>query len=483
MKLKNILLRLPLERKLREFEISGISSDSRLAKNSDLFFIKERKNFDTFSILKNVDKKIKVFVAEDKVKNKIKPLLLKKPIIFVKDINPIFYMAADRFYGFSNNDFIFIGVTGTKGKTTTIYLIHHILKSFNQECALIGTIEYIVGSKTYATENTTPDYLALRKIFREAKRNRTKFIVMEVSSHGIKQQRIAGIKFAKCVFTNLKREHLDYHKTMRDYFNVKKSFFTVNKEAQAIINLDDPYGRKIRKEVKNVLTYAILSKADLRATDICLNKKGLSFILHYGGNTVKVKAPLLGRHNVYNILAAIAVLLSLKFSLTKIVKCISYFKSVEGRLEEIMPDIFVDYAHTPDSLKKAILALKDIGYKKVICVFGCGGNRDRGKRKIMGKVSADLADFSIITADNPRNEDVYSICAQIENGFKKKNYSVIIDRRQAIRKALMLKCDYKGCGVLVAGKGHEDYQVIGDKKFPFSDSSVIRELTNADNRL
>jgi UDP-N-acetylmuramoyl-L-alanyl-D-glutamate--2,6-diaminopimelate ligase len=481
MRLKNILTHLPLEKNLAQLKISGISGDSRLTKKGDLFFIKESENFDIFSILKSIDKKIKVFVAEGKLKNKLKTLLLEKPIIFVKHINPVFCAAADRFYRFNNKDFIFIGVTGTKGKTTTIYLIQHILKSFGKKCALVGTIEYVVGGKTYTAENTTPDYLTLRKIFREAKKSRDKFIIMEVSSHGIKQQRIAGIKFSKCVFTNLKREHLDYHKTMSDYFNTKKSFFIANKATRPIINVDDPFGRKIRKEIKNAFSYAVFSEADLRATDINLSKTGLSFLLHYGSNTIRIKSSLLGRHNVYNILAAIAVLVSLKFPLRKIAKYTKLFKGVEGRLQEVAPDVFVDYAHTPDSLQKAILALKDIGYKKIICVFGCGGNRDKGKRKIMGKISSELADFTIITADNPRKEDARSICVQIEQGFEKKNYSVIIDRRQAIKEALKIKKHRLGSCLLVAGKGHEDYQIIGDKKLPFADSLVIRELTNVNN--
>lgn len=474
MKLKDILSNLPLEKKLAKVEIKGISVDSRLVKGGDLFFIKERESFDVLSVLKEIERRVKVFVAEEKLKNKLRSLFLKRPIIFTKHLDVFFRAAADKFYGFNTNDFTFIGITGTKGKTTTGYLIRHILKKFNRQCALLSTIEYLVGDKSHFAKNTTPDYLSLRKLFKEIKACGAKYVVMEVSSHGIEQGRIAGIEFSRCIFTNLKREHLDYHKTMHDYFNVKKNFFTVNKNAAAIINIDDPAGRKIIKEVGNAVTYGTNHNACLRATDIRLSKTGINFKLHYGSVNMTVRAAILGRHNVYNVLAAIGTALSLNFSLGEIVKSVGLFRGVEGRLEEVSSGVFVDYAHTPDSLQKALSAVKDIGYGKVICVFGCGGNRDKGKRRLMGKVASNLADFTIITADNPRNENVSSICAQIEKGFERGNYSVLIDRQEAIEQAIRLKKKYVNSCLLVAGKGHENYQIVGDDKIPFKDKEVIQ---------
>jgi UDP-N-acetylmuramoyl-L-alanyl-D-glutamate--2,6-diaminopimelate ligase len=198
--------------------------------------------------------------------------------------------------------------------------------------------------------------------------------------------------------------------------------------------------------------------------------------LIYKGECFSVETPLLGKHNISNILGAVALLFSLGFSLSDIIKLTPSFKRVEGRLEEVVPDVFVDYAHTPDSLRKTLLALKDIGYKKIICVFGCGGDRDKGKRKIMGEIACDCSDFTFITSDNPRSEDPLDICKEIQKGFRKDNYSVIPDRKEAIREADKLRKRYRNTCLLVAGKGHEEYQIIGDKKIPFKDSIIIRQL-------
>ncbi|MDP2922916.1 MAG: UDP-N-acetylmuramoyl-L-alanyl-D-glutamate--2,6-diaminopimelate ligase [Candidatus Omnitrophota bacterium] len=476
MKIKDFFPRIKTKKEIAELVVTGISDDSRLIKNGDIFFIKERENFDIFSILKAIEDKVAVFIAEDKTKGKIERLNIKKPIIFVKNINKYFQTAADRFYGFNKSNFTFIGIAGTKGKTTTAYLIYHLLRKLSQKVSLISTIEYLVGDRAYEARNTTPDYLTLRKIFNEIKDSGARFVVMEVSSHGIQQHRIEGIDFSRCVFTNLKREHLDYHKTMQSYFNVKKSFFTKNKRSTGIINIDDPYGIKIIRRLRKKISYGINSKASLCAKNMHFDKNGIRFELFSDKETFPVTTSILGRHNVYNILAAIGAVFSLGFPLRDIIKFITSFRGVEGRLEEIAPGIFVDYAHTADSLEKALSAVKDIGYEKVICVFGCGGNRDAGKRKIMGRVASKLADFTVITSDNPRGENPLSICAQIKKGFESRNYSIIADRKEAIREALKLKIKHANYCLLVAGKGHENCQIVGNKRIPFKDSNVIREL-------
>jgi UDP-N-acetylmuramoyl-L-alanyl-D-glutamate--2,6-diaminopimelate ligase len=476
MKLKDFFPSQKIKKAIQQLPVKSISNDTRLVKAGDIFFIKKRENFNIFSALGNIENKVTTFVAELCAKKYLTDLNLEKPVIFVKDIQEAWHAAVDKLYGFNKKDFIFIGITGTKGKTTTAHLVYYLLKKLNKNASLISTIDYRINGKSYDTMNTTPDYLALRKIFSGIKGKSPKYVVMEISSHGIQQQRITGLDFSRCIFTNLKREHLDYHKSMQNYFRVKKSFFEKNKNATAVINIDDIYGRAIQKMLKNKLSYAVNLNADFKASNIILNKEGISFELLYNKNIFPVSSFLLGRHNVYNILAAVAAVFSLGLPLAKIIEYVKFFKGVEGRLEEISPGIFVDYAHTPDSLKKALLAVKDIGYKKIICVFGCGGNRDTGKRRIMGKVASNLADFTIITSDNPRNENPAFICSQITKGFAGKNYTVIIDREEAIAQALKLRNKDKDFCLLVAGKGHENCQIIGNKKIPFKDSAVIKEM-------
>jgi len=479
MKLKKILPGQKLNKNLGRIFIKNINDDSRKAASGDGFFILEGKAVDVFSVLGSIDDKVACFVADLKNKKKILKLNLQSPVIFVKSIDRVYRKAVDIFYGFDSRDFKFIGITGTKGKTTTAFLLHYLLSRLKQEASLLGTVKYLIGKKEYEATHTTPDYLRSRRFFGEIKRQGSKYIIMEVSSHGIEQQRVSGIIFSRCIFTNLSREHLDYHKTMNNYFAAKRKFFLQNKNAISIINKDDKYGRKLIAQFKKAITYGVGPKTAFSARNIILRPTGVSFELYYKGKAYKVKSRLLGRHNVYNILAAIAATFSLGFSLDDIIKYVAQFNGVPGRLEEVSGGIFVDYAHSPDSLEKALLTLKDIGYKKIICLFGCGGNRDKGKRKIMGNISCKLADFTFITSDNPRHENPLDICRQIESGFKSKRYVLIPDRADAIKKAVRMKMAQPSACLIIAGKGHENYQIIGDRKLPFKDGDVVRKYIKA----
>ncbi|MCK9573157.1 MAG: UDP-N-acetylmuramoyl-L-alanyl-D-glutamate--2,6-diaminopimelate ligase [Candidatus Omnitrophica bacterium] len=474
MELKKILPNQKLNKNISTLPIRNINDDSRRAEPGDAFFILEGKAFDVFSVLKSIEGKVSCFVASHKNKKEVLNCDLQTPVIFVNNIDDVYRKAVDIFYGFNTRDFKFIGVTGTKGKTTTTFLLYHLLRGLKQNVSMLGTIKYIIGKKEYEASHTTPDYLRSRKIFNEIKKENSKYIVMEVSSHGIEQQRVSGIIFSRCVFTNLSREHLDYHKTMNNYFSAKRKFFMQNKKAVSIINKDDKHGLRIIKGLKKVITYGLERKADFMAKNIILDKSGVQFELYHKGKKHRVESAMLGRHNVFNILAAIVTTFSLGFSLDDIIKYVATFKGVEGRLQEISSGIFVDYAHSPDSLKKALSALKDIGYKKIICLFGCGGNRDKGKRKIMGNISGRLADFTFITSDNPRNEDPLDICRQIESGFSDRRYVVIPDRKDAIEKALKIKNNLNSTCLLIAGKGHESYQIIGDRRILFKDSEIVK---------
>ena len=475
MKIKELFSGLSLDKNLGEKTLKGIYDDSRFLKKGELFFVRRRKNFDIFSVLPQLEKKTLAIAADIKDKEEITKKIKKVPVIFVEDIEKEFQRAVELFYKGSKSLKV-IGVTGTNGKTTVANLIYHLLKKLGQEASLIGTVNYCIAGKKKKATHTTPDYLLLRKLIAEAVKNKASYMVMEVSSHGASQERTKGIDFSRCVFTNLSRDHLDYHKTMQSYFNAKKSFFLSNKNASFIINTDDLYGKKLARLGENVISYGLGPQAKLRAKNIKLGKSQTTFDISYKSKTFKVQSLLLGEHNVYNVLAALATLFSLGFSPKRVIGQISSFCSVEGRLEEVWPSVFIDYAHTPDALKKVLLALKDIGYTNTVCVFGCGGQRDKGKRPLMGEVASNHAAFSFITSDNPRNEDPLEICEQVKKGFKKNNYSVILNRRQAIKKALEIKPKLNNCCVLVAGKGHEKYQIIKDKNIPFSDHKVIKGI-------
>ncbi|UCC94332.1 MAG: UDP-N-acetylmuramoyl-L-alanyl-D-glutamate--2,6-diaminopimelate ligase [Candidatus Omnitrophota bacterium] len=465
-----------LARDVRGLAVKGICEDSRLIKKGDIFFAKERKKFDIFSVVKKVENDAVAFVADAKNKKRLDRLIKRKPVIYVKDVQKEFYHAVDRFYAFNTNDFIFIGVTGTNGKTTTTSLVYYLLKELGQNVSLIGTVKYYIGKHAYCADYTTPGYLKLREIFRKVKREKIRFVVMEVSSHGLQQERIIGINFARCVFTNLSRDHLDYHKTMKSYFNAKKRLFMQNKEALSIINVDDIYGRRLLGNLKNIRSYGITHPSDFRACNIQWSKKKSTFRLIHNGRNLAVETKLYGRHNILNILAAITTVHSLGFSLKKICKAIPSFDGVEGRLQGVGPGIFVDYAHTPDALKAVLLTLRNVGYERIICVFGCGGNRDKGKRKLMGAIAGRYATFSFITSDNPRTESALKIAHQIEEGFKGRNFSIILNRKKAIAEALKRKHKHKNCCLIIAGKGHEEYQIIGSRKMVFKDSKVAKQL-------
>ncbi len=371
-----------------------------------------------------------------------------------------------------------IGITGTNGKTTTAFLIYHLLKKMGQKPSLTGTIKYIIGSKVYKAKLTTPGFIDLGKILKKIKDIGSNFVVMEVSSHGLIQGRVKGLKFSRCLFTNLSRDHLDYHKTMKSYFNAKKKLFFPQKNVISLINIDDYYGKKIFRGLKRALSFAIKAPADFRAENIVLEKEGSYFEITSSRKRYPVKTHLCGKYNVLNILGAVGLVSSLGFPLSELVKAVSSFKPPKGRLEPVASDIFVDYAHTPDALGNVLGNLRESGYQRIICLFGCGGDRDRGKRRLMGQIASSKADFTFITSDNPRSENPTKICSQIKKGFKKQNYLVVVDRYKAIREAIKFFLKNKGndsC-LLIAGKGHEDYQIIKDKKIPFNDKQIVKKV-------
>jgi UDP-N-acetylmuramoyl-L-alanyl-D-glutamate--2,6-diaminopimelate ligase len=409
----------------------------------------------------------------------------KAVFIEVTDTRKAAARLAAEFYHHPSTKMKITGITGTNGKTTVSYLIEAILKESGNVPAVIGTVNYRFPGCRISSKNTTPGPLELQAMFDTMVRRGVDNCVMEVSSHALDQERCDGIDFFSAVFTNLTHDHLDYHQTMEQYFYAKSKLFRrLSERARAVINNDDPYGRKLKRSTQaRVITYGIERKSDVSARDISMDMDSTRFILSIPGAQVQIQSELIGRHNVYNILAAVAWGISAGVEIRVIKQAVRKFKSVPGRLERVACGrdicIFVDYAHTDDALKNVIGALRQVAERKIIVVFGCGGQRDKSKRPKMGRIASVLADYVVITTDNPRSEDPAAIMDDITAGITKNNYCVVIDRCEAIKKALTV-ARAKDI-ILVAGKGHEDYQVFKNTVIAFDDRKVIRKCLQSMN--
>ena len=393
------------------------------------------------------------------------------------------------YFGHPAKQLQLIGVTGTNGKTTTTYLIKQLLElsrpSMQGKVGLIGTIEYMVGEEKYPATHTTPESLELHKLFATMVRKGCTHVVMEVSSHSLHQDRVYGLEFTAAVFTNLTQDHLDYHGTMENYFQAKKILFdNLPSSSWAITNNDDAAGLKIVQGTKaSVLTYGVSGGPDVSANNVSLSIDGTTFVLRHHKEELNLHAHLVGRFNVYNILAACSAGIALGIPAPSINRGVASFSSVPGRFERILsPDgwsAIVDYAHTPDALEKCLTTIRDVlpaqGSNKIITVFGAGGDRDKTKRPAMGKVVDALSDVAVVTSDNPRTEDPTAIIDDVLKGIGRKNDLLIEpDRRRAITNALSMARG--GDIVLIAGKGHEDYQIVGKTKHHFNDREVVQEF-------
>ena len=375
-----------------------------------------------------------------------------------------------------------VGITGTNGKTTTSFLIEHMLRGERQNVGLIGTVNYHFAGKEIPAAETTPGPLRLQALLSQMCENLCDHVVLEVSAHAIDQNRTAGIHFQSALFTNLTRDHLDYFESLENYFNCKARFFTSLSEDQAaVLNQDDPRVRTLKEKTRaRVITFGIENPADLKAEVVESDLKNTRFRLHWPRGEIFVEIPLVGLHNVYNALGALAVMQSLGFDLAAAAGHLSDFKGVPGRLERVDRgqnfSVFVDYAHTPDGLENVLRSLKPYKKGKLITLFGCGGDRDRGKRPLMAKIASGYSDFVVITSDNPRSEDPRDIAAEIQAGFPGgfKDYVSTLDRKKAIRQTLLMARENDI--VLLAGKGHETTQVVGNETLPFSDQEEAERV-------
>ncbi|MBM3244289.1 MAG: UDP-N-acetylmuramoyl-L-alanyl-D-glutamate--2,6-diaminopimelate ligase [Candidatus Omnitrophica bacterium] len=460
-----------------DIEIKGISSDSKKTSCGYIFVAVKGACFDGHRFIKEaVDNGASVILAE---KPRQAGYCHNVPVLPVKDSRSVLARLASVFYGRPSDKLKIIGITGTNGKTTVTYLIEALLRNAKKKTGVIGTINYRFNGKIIPSVNTTPGPLELQPMFKGMLDSKAEYLVMEVSSHALDQKRVEGIKFQSAIFTNLTGDHLDYHGSFSNYFHAKaKLFRALPGSSAAIINIDDPYANKLINMTKaRVITYGIKNKANIMAGGIKSGPRYTEFILSWGKNKLQVKSPLIGRHNIYNILAAASFALEEGLRPALIKSALEKFVAAPGRLERIDSgrdfSCFVDYAHTHDALKNVIVALREISRNKIIVVFGCGGDRDKLKRPLMGKVATELADFSVITNDNPRSENPRKIISDIERGIRKDNFCVVLDRKKAIKKAISLAA--KGDVILVAGKGHEVYQVLGDKKIHFDDREAVRE--------
>lgn len=479
MKLKALFKDLPVEfRGSKETQVNGLSSDSKRVSPGHLFIAKKGKTHDGAKFIPEA-----VQNGAEAVLTDVYDPFLKVTQVIHPDPTAIEALIAARFYQEPSQKIFLAGVTGTNGKTTTTYLIKHILDKENCACGLMGTIECIIGENHYYSQRTTSDVITNQKFLHEMVKAGCQAAIMEVTSHALEQNRVQQLHFNAAMFTNLTPEHLDYHHTMEEYAAAKRKFFQLlDKNAFAIVNADSPYAKTMLEGcLAKPFTFGIDTKADLMAKDIVLTPSGMEFTVCFQGQEKRFDSRLIGRFNVHNILTATALSLVKGVPLAKIKEAVASFRTVSGRLEKVSFSskihVFVDYAHTPDALFNVLSTLKEIKKGKMITVFGCGGNRDRTKRPVMGKVSEELSDFTIVTSDNPRTEEPQAIIQEIIGGFKEKRFETELDREKAIAKAIQMAG--KEDIVLIAGKGHEKSQIFAHKTIPFDDVEIAKQVLQA----
>jgi UDP-N-acetylmuramoyl-L-alanyl-D-glutamate--2,6-diaminopimelate ligase len=406
------------------------------------------------------------------------------PALVVNDGRRAAAIAAAAFFGWPARDLQLVGVTGTNGKTTTVNMLRHVLDSESARSASIGTLGVAIGSEAEELPGggglTTPGPVELQRVFRALLDAGVRRVAMEVSSHSLDQRRIEGVSFDVGVFTNLTRDHLDYHGTMDKYFAAKSRLIEhLRPHGTVVTNLDDPAWAALKTERRRVAFSERVTTAEVHAEDVRFNPRGSEWTLCLAGERETVRLPLIGDFNVINALGAAAGAYALGLSVGHIAGALSTMPQVPGRLEVLRssPTVLRDYAHTPDALERALDAVRPFTQGRLIVVFGCGGDRDRGKRPVMGRIAEHIADLAIVTSDNPRTEDPEAILDDIEGGMIGKNHERIEDRRAAISRAL----DISGPDdvIVLAGKGHETYQVRGAIKYPFDEKIIVRELTVA----
>lgn len=451
-------------------EITNVTDDTLKIRQSGMFVCIKGTKYDGHDFaLKALDKGAAVVICE-------RDLGIKNSII-VEDTRKAYALIAANFYGLCHKKLRIVGVTGTNGKTTTSYLIRKILEDSGCKTGLIGTVNVVIGKEKYPADLTTPDPVDLHRYLMLMSIAGCEACVMEVSSQALAQDRVYGINFECGVFCNLTPEHLDYHKSMDDYALSKAKLFEMCKTS--VINSDSPYASLMCESAAGrKLTYGIENTAEISADKIRLSAEGITYRLKKKNAEYHVSFDSLGVFSVYNSMAAICAADVMNVNTDKAIRAVSRFEGISGRMERVQGtggiNVIIDYAHTPDSLENAIRTLKTVYGGKLITVFGCGGDRDKEKRPLMGKVACEYSDFVFITSDNPRTENPEEIINDITNGLDKEKYFKITDRTLAIKSALYSA--QKGDTVLIAGKGHEKYQILGNQKIYFNEREIVKKL-------
>jgi UDP-N-acetylmuramoyl-L-alanyl-D-glutamate--2,6-diaminopimelate ligase len=482
MQLKTLAAALPTRQIIGTLDrtVESIAYDSRRVQRNGLFVALRGEKADGHEFIDSaIEKGASVIVTEREEQHP------RVTCLVVENTRAALAELSANFYGHPAWKLKLAAVTGTNGKTTTTFLIKHICEKAGLRCGLVGTVRYEIGERILPAIRTTPESLDLQELLAQIVNAGCRAAAMEVSSHALAQDRTRGLEWNVAVFTNLTQDHLDFHGTMENYFDSKAKLFArlgsqeKKRKPVAIVNIDDRYGEQLLKKIDQrvaVVTYGRSVRADFRASNYRVEFSGTSYQLDAHGKSYLVRLPLIGGFNVANSVAALAAANALGISLRDAVLSLGKSPQVPGRLELVPAkrqfQVFVDYAHTPDALQNVLKTLRELEPHRLIVVFGCGGNRDREKRPLMGEIVDRHADYAIVTSDNPRKEDPDAIIVEIEKGFRSSRYEKMVDRTQAIDSAITLAQprDF----VLIAGKGHENYQEFADHTVPFDDIQVAR---------
>lgn len=462
-----------------DIEINTMTIDSRKAGDGVLFIAMVGMTVDGHKFIPSAyEKGTKAVITEHEIENIPEDMTVYQ----VESARDALAVMAANFYNSPCRELNMIGVTGTNGKTSTTYFIESVLNYIKHKTAVIGTVEIRIGGKKreidFAT-STTPDTIELNQMLRIMADEKCDDVVMEVSSHSLELKKVKGIDFKVGIFTNLTQDHLDFHKTMENYCAAKAKLFKMCE--YGVVNADDEWADKIMENADcKIMTYSIAKPSDLQAKDIEYLMDRVHFTVNIKGEDVRFELMVPGRFSVYNALGAIGAMVSMGIETADIKAGINNIKGVPGRIQNIPNDkgfnVIVDYAHTPDGLENIINAVREFTKGRIITVFGCGGDRDRTKRPIMGRIVAELSDIPVITSDNPRSEEPEAILKEIEVGVKPVTgrYEMIVDRKSAIKKAIQIA--EKGDSIIIAGKGHENYQILKDRTIHFDDAEVAAEI-------
>ncbi|MBI1862117.1 MAG: UDP-N-acetylmuramoyl-L-alanyl-D-glutamate--2,6-diaminopimelate ligase [Deltaproteobacteria bacterium] len=468
--------------------ISGLANDSREAQAHHAFFVVSGKHTDGAQFIEAaLARGVAALIVDSQA------LFDRFPkTVLIPSTRSALALAACEWHEHPASTMSVVGVTGTNGKTTSTFLLESIFQKAGFASGLIGTVEYRLGSQTRESDLTTPGPLQLQSLLAEMRDQNVTHASMEVSSIALDQCRSDGTEFASILFTNLTQDHLDYHGSFEEYYKTKRRLFTDYKARTAVINTDDPWGRRLLAEMSlslKPITYGLLPTAQITPVSVRYDLQGLRAMVNVLGKEVELTSPLIGQHNLMNCLGVIGVAVALDISLTTVLEALRSATGAPGRLERVFsgpkgPSIFVDYAHTPDALENVLHSLKELRSRahsngRIITVFGCGGDRDRLKRPLMGQAAAQLSDITVATSDNPRTENPESIIDEIEKGMKHLPGRYFRNSKRAEAIALALSLASTDDIVLIAGKGHEAYQIIGREKLPFDDRKVIRDYYQA----